>query len=246
MAFYELDDRQLDRLVDGELSSRERSELIASLDRCDQGWRRCALTFLEAQSWSAQFRELLDEGGSDRPVALAMATATPHRGAVATRTGWWLAIAAGLLASFGLGRLLAPVRGGDRGGSGVDARLSNQVAGVDVAPSVERDAHARAHPEVQPDAIDRPPRDALTLVLRGEAGELQRVRLPLVDSAELGIPVAEASTWSVPEPLRSSLRQRGWDLETRRRYAPLFIEQAGRLTPMVMSVDDTYVTPVVY
>ena len=45
------DDGRFDLLVDGELSEAERRQLLASLDDLPDGWRRCALAFLEAQSW---------------------------------------------------------------------------------------------------------------------------------------------------------------------------------------------------
>jgi len=45
-------DRLLDRLVDGELPDVERRELLLRLDKEPGGWRRCALAFLEAQTWS--------------------------------------------------------------------------------------------------------------------------------------------------------------------------------------------------
>ena len=41
---------QLDRLIDGELSASEYRSLIASLEDQPEGWRRCALAFLEAQA----------------------------------------------------------------------------------------------------------------------------------------------------------------------------------------------------
>ncbi|CAN5368629.1 hypothetical protein BH10PLA2_BH10PLA2_11960 [soil metagenome] len=44
-------DIQLDRLVDGELSDNERIDVLRSLESEHDGWRRCALAFLEAQSW---------------------------------------------------------------------------------------------------------------------------------------------------------------------------------------------------
>ena len=47
------DDILFDRLVDGELSSTERRQLIASLDDRPGGWRRCALAFVEAQRGAA-------------------------------------------------------------------------------------------------------------------------------------------------------------------------------------------------
>jgi hypothetical protein len=41
----------LDQLVDGELPEVERRKLLLRLDTEPDGWRRCALAFLEAQSW---------------------------------------------------------------------------------------------------------------------------------------------------------------------------------------------------
>ncbi len=48
----------LDRLVDGELSEFQRRQLLASMDQRPEGWRRCALAFLEAQSWGSEFKLL--------------------------------------------------------------------------------------------------------------------------------------------------------------------------------------------
>ena len=50
--------RQLDRLVDNELPDNKRRELLQSLDNRDGGWRQCALTFLEAQSWRQAVSEM--------------------------------------------------------------------------------------------------------------------------------------------------------------------------------------------
>src|SRR5262245_23445628 len=46
----------MDRLVDGEVAEPERRTLLSRLERMPDGWRRCALAFLEAQAW----REALD------------------------------------------------------------------------------------------------------------------------------------------------------------------------------------------
>src|SRR5688572_19989410 len=59
--FEENDHRVLDRLVDGELSELERQELLSALDDEPAGWRRCALAFLEAQSWEADLKAFRDE-----------------------------------------------------------------------------------------------------------------------------------------------------------------------------------------
>ena len=46
-----LDDERFDLLVDGELPEPQRRRLLSELDHVPGGWRRCALAFLEAQSW---------------------------------------------------------------------------------------------------------------------------------------------------------------------------------------------------
>jgi hypothetical protein len=59
---FEENDRQvLDRLVDGELSDLERKELLSALDDEPSGWRRCALAFLEGQSWESDLKAFRHE-----------------------------------------------------------------------------------------------------------------------------------------------------------------------------------------
>src|SRR6188768_161657 len=45
---------QLERLIDGELSPAELRTLVSSLDEEPELWRRCALTFIEAQAYSQE------------------------------------------------------------------------------------------------------------------------------------------------------------------------------------------------
>ncbi|GAB6165126.1 hypothetical protein JCM19992_11260 [Thermostilla marina] len=56
-----LDEELFDRLVDGELSEEERSELLTRLDAEPALWRRCALAFLEAQTWREAIGEMVDD-----------------------------------------------------------------------------------------------------------------------------------------------------------------------------------------
>jgi len=60
MADYYLNDEvMLDRLVDGELSAEHRRAFLAAIEHTEEGWRRCALAFLEAQSWRSEFKQLV-------------------------------------------------------------------------------------------------------------------------------------------------------------------------------------------
>jgi len=55
------DQRLLDMLVDGELADDQRRELLVRLNETPDGWRRCALAFLEAQSWRREMGVVVRE-----------------------------------------------------------------------------------------------------------------------------------------------------------------------------------------
>src|SRR5262245_830538 len=96
MEFYRQDGpRALDRLVDGELSDTDRRELLVALDQEADGWRRCALAFLESQALSEQLR--------NSPNELARSAARiSQRATVVRKRGWplRLSLAASLLIAF--------------------------------------------------------------------------------------------------------------------------------------------------
>ena len=50
--------QQFDLLVDGELSEADRRALLLQLEHEPDGWRRCALAFLEAQCWRAELGQM--------------------------------------------------------------------------------------------------------------------------------------------------------------------------------------------
>ena len=109
----DIEQSQLDRLVDGELSDVQQRELLSRLDREDGGWRRLALTFVESQSLGKDFRELL---GAARhpPSPMAACVARPAR--VWTPANTLLAACcAGLLIGVGLSWRPLPEEAGARG-----------------------------------------------------------------------------------------------------------------------------------
>ena len=54
-----IDNRELDRLADGELSPAALRDLFARLDQTDDGWRRAALALLEAQALRSACRDAM-------------------------------------------------------------------------------------------------------------------------------------------------------------------------------------------
>lgn len=75
---------RIDALVDGTLGPEALAALLGELEASPEGWRRCALAFLEARAWGEAL-------SVPRPVELR--PRWPRR----------LAVAAGVLAAFGLG-----------------------------------------------------------------------------------------------------------------------------------------------
>ena len=83
----------------------------------------------------------------------------------------------------------------------------------------------------------------MTLVVRDSSGKNQRLRVPLLPAADWDRQFGAADD-ALAARLRSSLQERGFDLQSRRRYAPMFFEQDRRLVPMVVPVEDTKIVPV--
>jgi hypothetical protein len=219
------DNLMFDRLADDELSPQERQQLLGSLDDLPDGWRRCALALLEAQTWRREFRSLTTESPNRPPAVVQVAAATsmplPARPDSSTHTHW-LALAASVMVAFGLGW-------------GFHARQGTWDVTNQLATSGTEGVVA------EPQAGDS--RDAVTLVVQDTQGRRQRVRLPLIDAASLGGQWGQTSP-AVPAQVLAGLQSKGYDLRNQRRYAPLFFEQNRKLVPMVVPVDDTYVVPV--
>lgn len=63
------DETLVERLVDDDLNADERRELIYRLDETVDGWRFCALTFMEAQAFRSALRQQSLPNASPRPCA---------------------------------------------------------------------------------------------------------------------------------------------------------------------------------
>jgi hypothetical protein len=221
------DDILFDRLVDGELSSAERHTLLESLDARPNGWRRCALAFLEAQSWKADLPSMATaypSAGTEEITKSAAPTARAKRRNFRTAAEW-LVVAAGLLIAFKLGSLQSgpaiPI---------IDNRnpTNEQVA---TAPQATEPAAPNA----------TKPGDALNLWVRDDAGQMRRVRVPLVDANKLDNELGLVFQTGVPDDIRDRLQNHGYDLQSKRRYAPMWLDNGRQ---MIVPVEDTKIVPV--
>jgi hypothetical protein len=77
------DANDIDRLVDGELDENTRRELLLRLDSLPDGWRRCAIAFLEAQEFAQSARAWTREHAPTRSEPMPVAS-PPQR----KKAGW--------------------------------------------------------------------------------------------------------------------------------------------------------------
>src|SRR5271165_2973202 len=71
--------REVDRLVDGELGEADRRALLVQLEHEPDGWRRCALAFLEAQCWKAELGQVIPPAAPARAVPASQAEPIEQR-----------------------------------------------------------------------------------------------------------------------------------------------------------------------
>jgi hypothetical protein len=119
---FEINDVNLDRLVDGEMDDAEYRQFLQGLEDHPDGWRRCAMSFLEQQALQRDLRQIMANGDClDRRVE-SEAAPPPNKIAPllakSARQKHWMAdpwvrwtsvVAVGLLA-FACGMLLRPDR----------------------------------------------------------------------------------------------------------------------------------------
>ena len=145
-------DRLIDRLADGDLPDADRRALLARLDAegDSDGWRRCALAFLEAQCWRQALGPLAERAPATAP-AVRNSAVVPGASRPRPRLAAW---AAGLLAAFALGWLS---RGG---GASVSVDTTQMLASSNLTnapalvPVPEAESEPPDDPGPSPDAPD--------------------------------------------------------------------------------------------
>jgi hypothetical protein len=173
----------LDRLVDGELADGDRRDLLLRLSTEPDGWRRCALAFLEAQSWRAALGPVAAsmKGSTKLDTSGSRLCAKGRRPALRLA-----ALAAGLAGVFFLGWLV-------RGSTGQTA-ISVPGAGTEARSQLvidqELDSETEKPEVAQPVLIDPAAR---VWEQQGFRAERQKRLIPieLPDGRKVDVPVQE-------------------------------------------------------
>lgn len=206
--------RLLDLLVDGELSESQRRELLAWCEREPDGWRRCALTFLDAQSWSKVLgqmargdSEAVEGMLSDDPLLSAPAAGAPLIGLPKpTIAPAWLvpalALAASVLVAFSLGLW---ARGGRFGGG--------------------------------PAIAAKGARDKVRLVADGPAGAPGESQMPVADGQSMDDDWLRGQPATMPREIQQALERLGHRVRQQRQLVPIPLEDGRRVMVPVDQID---------
>ncbi len=221
-------DAAIDRLVDGELGEAERRELFARLENEPNGWRRCALAFLEAQCWKEALENLSEAARQTSPATIRFHPPKGHfRREQLVRV---LSLAACFLAALLLGawlrQLLGPV--GSLGPNAQFAKLGS--TGEKMLP-----------PEGLADKTS--PRGVWRLVslapTSGTSG--QAVNVPALESEQLDERWLQNLPPPIPEKVLQALNRTGHRVRQRRELVPLPLEDGRQLVLPVDHVELYYV-----
>ena len=243
--FSSEEQQQLDRLVDGELSEAERRTLLASFDARPDAWRRCALAFLEAQSWRGEMRVLGHSSVENRAAASPLTRLSPARGegnTVRPVSRWWresygglpLAMAACFLLALSVAWVLRPPALGPDVVD--DASVSGSVIGALAA--VDPSAIPKADRDLGPAGEHW---DTVTLVMDDGRQGRQEIQYPFSDGEAADDNWLDRPEPVVPRELRAALERLGHHVNERRQLVPVDLEDGRR---MIVPVDDVEFTPV--
>ncbi len=131
-----VDWEELDRLIDRRLSKSEYDQLLKQIESDPNGWKNCALAFLEHQALEHELSlfaadpdcdllPCMDSPFSNEPTPAATKLASA-KGSVATMVGW-LSMAVCVMVGLALGFTLQPPRDNDSIDN--DSIVINQAAG---------------------------------------------------------------------------------------------------------------------
>ena len=209
----------IDRLVDGDLPEVERRELLLRLENDPEGWRRCALAFLEDQA----FRQALvgSASAANRP---ELTLDTPN---IPRRRKAWLRhapIAATVIAS----------------------TFAAGFAAGGLSKTVTRDEVAKVEPRKAVEAVARPLSDEIREVgsfqlLDGSAGESPTKRFPILSGPGLNDQWLRNQPPSVPDYVRARWERQGYQVEERRNLVSVELEDGRRVAIPVDEVEVDYV-----
>ena len=216
-------EQQFDLLVDGELSEGDRRSLLLQLEHEPDGWRRCALAFLEAQCWKAELGQMAHSATSE----LVRAEPVPQVEQRSQRQSWrqLLATTLAIAASFLL--TLVVVRGWSGGSSHSPDSTIVKTA------REEFPLANQATPAATPGVWE-------TVTLAAD-GQPETVRVPAIHRDTLDESLLTNVPDAISPELQRAIEQSGHRVVQQREIVPVQMQDGHRLVVPVDHVKIHYV-----
>jgi hypothetical protein len=226
------DERLIDKLVDGELSDADRRQLLNRLDAIPNGWRSCAIAFLEAQTWRQAMRS--DFSGSAQGVTKGGAEGSQRdRSLTASRVV--LALAATFLVAFALGRF---ARRPDMNSNGSAPALAHIRESANSPGSEKLQASQAAEDEPDPETSLRVV--GLLSWMITQDGKEQKIAVPVVGGPGIDEEWLKHQPSGVPESVRRELERLGHRVVSNRRLVPIDLADGQRA---ILPIEQVEVMP---
>jgi hypothetical protein len=235
-----LDGVLFDLLVDGELDPARRDVLLLRLDTVPDGWRRCALAFLEAQAWRSDMRAAIATPAETQPHHPNSVVPARSRFARARR----LAVAAlAMLFAFSAGWLLRPAGEGSAefGGAGravvPPLDMAQSEAKSEKLPDKESD-------ETPSDLDTNPPQLAAAMRMAGiltlqmdDHGKTREVQVPVLDASGIDVRRLLEQSPAGRSAAIQALERRGHKVDLHRQLLTVDLKDGRKLLVPIDQVD---------
>jgi len=228
-----INDFQFDRLVDGELNEQERRDLLNHLDQEPNGWRHCALAFLESQCWKQTFGETVARSLSAEP---PYKTVRPTHSRWTRRFGTVAAMAASFLLAFWIGSLAQRSSMEQVAGPGTASSIAS-------TPTTTAPIQTVAEPNVGIAGIVPPKQTPSTpwqtVTVSAPAGST--IRVPARERDQIDQQWLRSLPSAMPDDVLQAFNRTGHQIEQRRELVPVPLNDGRQLVVPVDQVDVHYV-----
>ncbi|MCE9603604.1 MAG: hypothetical protein K8U03_01735 [Planctomycetia bacterium] len=219
------DQRTLDRLVDGELNEGERRAILLRLEHSPDGWRRCALAFLEAQAWKLEARAVVTEPAPATPKSSTTSDSRIQPASLARKT--WNGLSVWVPSVLAAGVLIAVIYPQWNG-------RWNKETYVPVArqsdPQLPAGAPAYAN-------SGRGSENVRLVVAPGPGGEQRVVDVPLIEPDKMNEALFGQIGQQLTPEMVKTLEQNGNRVVRERRLMPITLGDGRRVVVPVEQVE---------